>query len=303
MTRLASAGTLPNLEAFCRTFENGSFTKAARMLEVTPQATSRSVARLEGALGVTLFRRTTRSLTPTDAGRRYYDLCVQALALLATGQRALASRGETPEGRVRISAPTSYGHLRLLPSLGTFRNRYPKVDVEVEISNRRIDFTRDGFDLAVRVGAIEDKTLVARKLGDFALGVYGSSAYLAKHKPPRTPADLAEHACIGFVLPSTGRVMPWQFAGQPRGFVPDARYRCSEDVLGVVGLARAGVGLAQVYDMAAAEDVARGTLVEVLAGFRSARRPFWLLYPKTVKPSRATRAMLDFIVAQAHATG
>jgi len=96
--------------------------------------------------------------------------------------------------------------------------------------------------------------------------------------------------------------MPWQLSGLPRGFVPDARYRCSEDVLGVVGLARAGVGLAQIYDMAAAEDVARGALVEVLSGFRSARRPFWLLYPRGVKPSRATRAMIDFIVAQAHAT-
>jgi DNA-binding transcriptional LysR family regulator len=293
------AGTLPNIEAFCRTYEAGSFTSAARALGVTPQATSRSVARLERALGVTLFRRTTRSLAPTDQGRRYYDLCVQALSLLSAGERDLASGRASVEGRVRISAPTTYGHHRLVPLLGAFRDRFPAVRVEIDISNRNTDFVRDGHDLAIRMGAIGDATLVARKLGDFPLGVYASPSYLSRHGAPRAPDELKEHTCVAFLMPRSGRVIPWAFHPAPKSFLPDAPYRCSDDVLGVIGLARASVGLVQIYDFLVEEDVARGRLVEVLGPFRGATRPFSLIYPKGAPLSPAARALADFILAAA----
>src|SRR6478752_4556047 len=174
------ASSLPNLEAFCRTFETGSFTKAARAMSVTPQATSRSVARLEAALGATLFRRTTRSLAPTDAARHYYERCVRALSLLSDGERELGESGQGARGRVRISVPTTYGHHRLLPALAGFAERYPGVQVDVSVSNQNIDLVKDGFDLAIRRGKLHDKTLIARRLGDFPLGVYASSSYLAR---------------------------------------------------------------------------------------------------------------------------
>jgi len=289
------ASTLPNLAAFCRTFTAGSFTGAARALGVTPQAVSRSVARLEQELGVTLFRRTTRSLAPTDEARRYYERCVEALALLASAERELTSEG-APEGEVKLSIPTTYGHHRFLPSLGLFRERYPKIRVAVSVSNQNIDFVRDGFDLAIRMGTIGEQGLVARKLGDFALGVFASPAYLERHPPPRTVEELARHTCIGFILPSTGRVLPWGFAKAPQTFAPNAPYRVADDVLGVVGLARAGIGLIQLYDFIVQDDVARGALVEVLRPYRGKTRPFSLLRPKSVAPTPAVRAMIDFIV-------
>src|SRR6187431_3095929 len=264
---LSLAGTLPNLEAFCRTYETGSFTSAARLTGVTPQATSRSVARLEEALGETLFRRTTRSLSPTPAAREYYERCARALALLSDGERELSTRSGSAEGKVRISVPTTYGHYRLLPSLASFAERYPKIKVDVGVSNQNVDLVRDGFDLAIRRGAIRDNTLVARKLGDFTLGVYASSAYVARAGTPKTVEDLARHECVTFVMPSSGRALPWTFAGG-KSFVPDARYRCSEDVLGVISLARAGLGLVQVFDFLVEELLNRGTLVEVLAHAR-----------------------------------
>ncbi|WP_437962205.1 LysR family transcriptional regulator [Sorangium sp. So ce119] len=290
------AGTLPNVEAFCRTYETGSFTRAARLLAVTPQATSRSVARLERRLGVTLFRRTTRSLAPTDEARRYYALCTQALALLSAGERELASERSSPEGLVRISVPTTYGHHRLLPALGVFRERYPGIRVDIHVSNQNVDFVREGHHLAIRMGAIADRTLVARKLGDFALGVYASSSYLARHGAPRSPSDLEKHTCIAFQMPRSGRALPWVFHPGPTSLVPEARYRCSEDVLGTIGLARAGVGLVQTYDFLVEDDVARGTLVQVLAPFRGASRPFSLIHPKGTVLSPPARALKAFVI-------
>ena len=296
MPKPSLSSTLPNVEAFCRTYETASFTKAAQSLGVTPQATSRAVARLEAVLGVTLFRRTTRKLAATDAARRYYEHCARALTLLDEGERALSrGAGGVAEGRVRLSVPTTYGHHRLLPALAAFADRYPEIRVDVGISNRNIDFVADGFDLAIRRIPVNDKTLVARKLGDFSLGVYASRAYLARHGAPKSPADLAAHRCIAFVMPSSGRVLPWTFA-DGESIVPDGRYRCSEDVLGVITLARAGVGLAQAFDFLVERDVESGALVEVLAAHCGMRRSFALLYPKQMQRSPAVRAMIDFVV-------
>ena len=299
MTAQVPSGTLPNLEAFCRAYETGSFTRAARVLAVTPQAVSRSVARLESRLGVPLFRRTTRSFAATDAATRYYALATQALSLLAAGERHIARSRRSPEGRVRISVPTTYGHHRLLPWLGEFRDSYPEVRVDVNISNQNVDLVKDRFDLAVRMGTLRDQGLVARTLGTFALGVYGSPSYLARHGVPRTTCELARHACLTFMMPRSGRALPWTFRPSPRSFLPPESYRCSDDVLGVIGLARAGVGLTQIYDFVVAEDVARGSLVEVLASLRGAGRPFSLVYPRTTALAPPARALADFILANA----
>ncbi len=296
MPDTTTLGTLPNLEAFCRSFETGSFSRAAELLGVTPQATSRAVARLEKALGVTLFRRTTRSLAATEAARCYYAACRGALGLLAEGERQLSHQRSSPSGVVRLSLPTSYGHHRLLPALVRFRERHPGVEVELHVSNRNVDFVRDGHDLAIRMGKLEDASLTARKLGDFPVGVFGSPEYLARSGAPARPAELDTHSCIAFVMPSTGRVLPWSFRPEPAAYLPKASYRVGDDVLALVTLARAGLGLIQTYDFLVAQDVARGALVEVLSAHRGASRPFSLIYPRGVTQSRATRAMIEFIL-------
>jgi DNA-binding transcriptional LysR family regulator len=257
------------------------------------------VGRLEESLGVTLFRRTTRSLSATDAARRYYTLCVQALDLLSSGERELAVDQRGPEGLVRLSMPTTYGHHRLLPSLNAFRERYPAVRLELSVSNANVDFVREGYDAAIRMGRIDDHSLVARKLGDFPLGVYASPSYLARAGTPRTPDDLLKHDCMGFVMPSTGRLLPWSFEG--RSFTPRATYRVADDVLGTITLARAGLGLVQAYDFLVEADVAKGSLVEVLQSERGVTRPFSLVYPRSTKPTGAVRALVDFIVTTAKA--
>jgi DNA-binding transcriptional LysR family regulator len=289
--------TLPNLLTFCAVIEQGTFSRAARRLGVTPQAASRSVARLEDTLGVALFRRTTRTVTPTQAARAYYETATQALELLQRAERDVASRDGARAGLVRLSVPTTYGHHRLLPTLAVFRERYPDIELEIHVGNRNVDFATEGYDLAVRLGAIREKGLIARKLGDFALGVYGAPAYLARRPPPRTPADLDHHACVAFIMPSTGRLMPWSFPRGTRAFVPPAPVRCADDVLATITLARAGVGLVQTYDFLVEKDVGRGLLVEVLRDHRGATRPFSLIYPAIPARTPAARAFIDFLMS------
>jgi DNA-binding transcriptional LysR family regulator len=291
--------SLANLEVFCRTFELGSFTRAATDLGLTPQAASRAIGRLEATLGATLFRRTTRSLETTDAGRAFYGRCRQALDLLATGERELSGSARDERGRVRFSVGTIIGHHRILPALAAFTRRHPNIDVVVQIDNRKVDFVRDGFDFSVRLGTIREHTLVARKLGDFALGVYASPAYLAEHPAPRRAADLAQHRCIGFVMPGSGRILPWELASGD--VTPPIAVQVQGDVLGTLALARAGAGLVQAYDFAVAHDLERGQLVEVLARERGAARRFSIVYPEGVVHTPAVKSLVAHLLADARA--
>jgi len=292
------SSTLPNLLVFVTAFQLGSFSKAARQLGMTPQAASRAVLRLEQTLGVALFRRTTRSITPTEAAQAYYRTASEALDLLTRAELDVSRQRQQRAGVVRLSAPTTFAHHRLLPSLAGFRERHPNIELELHVGNRNIDFAAEGYDLAIRMGAIREAGLVARKLGDFGLGVYGSPDYFARHGTPKQPAQLASHACIGFIMPSTGRLLPWTFVPRPEAWTPPAAVRCAEDVLATITLARAGVGLVQIYDFLVERDLERGLLVEVLRDFRGRSRPFSLVYPRTPERTPAARAVIEHILAR-----
>lgn len=285
--------SLSNLLAFCTSYELRSFSRAARLLGVTPQAASRSVGRLEQTLGVALFRRTTRAVTPTDAAATYYRIAKQAIELLRQAEQEAAS--PSGAGRVRVSAPTTFAHHVLLPALSAFRAAKPEIEVDVDVSNRNVDFTAEGFDFAVRLGRIRERGFVTRQLGKAALGVFASPAYLARRSPPRSPDQLHQHACLTFIMPGTGRALPWTFATGPQAWTPQAGVRCAGDPLAVVSLARAGLGLVQTYDFVVARDLERGLLVEVLRDARGASRPFSVVYPEASKRSPAARALIDFV--------
>src|ERR1700759_5202400 len=202
---------LGSIELFCLAAELGSFTLAATAASVTPAAVSRSVARLEKRLDGRLFVPTTRQIRLTDAGRRYFEQCRDALNRLAEAEREATGQQTTPKGVLRISMPTPYGHFRMLPILAEFRARYPDVTVEAHLSNRNIDFAEEGFDLAIRGRAPRDSNLIARKLEDAELVIVASPAYLKRAGVPRTIEDLSHHDCIQFEMPSTRRPVRWGF--------------------------------------------------------------------------------------------
>ncbi|GAB3253864.1 LysR family transcriptional regulator [Chitinimonas naiadis] len=290
---------LGSIELFCLAAELGSFSAAANMASVTPAAVSRSISRLEDRLGVRLFVRTTRQIRLTEGGRAYFEQCRQALTQLVEAEREVSGQQQKPAGLLRISVPTTYGHYRLLPLLPAFRARFPDVKVDVHISNRNIDFAEEGYDLAIRVRAPADSQMIARHLEDAELVTVASPDYLRRAGEPTSLAHLREHDCIQFELPSSGRMIPWLFReqGQDMELLTEGGYRISDDVLGGCTLARSGAGLFQAYRFVVAEDLRRGTLVEVLQTCGGRSRPYTLLYPHNRFVPLRVRTFVDFLLA------
>jgi DNA-binding transcriptional LysR family regulator len=298
MTRQFDDILLGSIELFCSAAELGSFTAAAAASAITPAAVSRAVSRLEARLNVRLFVRTTRTLNLTEAGREYFTQCREALNQLVEAERLVTGRQSAPSGLLRISMPTPYAHYRVLPILPEFTRQYPGVKVEFHISNRNVDFGDEGFDLAIRGRAPADSTMISRQLEDAELVVVATPGYLKRAGTPRTLQDLAQHDCIQFALPSTGRNIPWLFReGEEEIDLPTAGlYGCAEDILGAVTLARAGGGVFQTYRFIVDDDIKAGRLVELLPEYGGRSRPFCLIYPHGRHIALRVRAFVDFLV-------
>jgi len=244
--------------------------------------------------------RTTRQIHLTDSGRIYFEQCRQALSLMRDAESQLTGEHQAPRGLLRISVASPYGHYRVLPLLPRFRERYPRVQIDIHLSNRNIDFAAEDFDLAIRGRTPPDSSLIARKLEDAELVLVAAPSYIARAGKPDVLSALTAHDCVNFVLPSTGQSVPWLFRhdGRDIELSPPASFRCTDDYLGMVTLARHGAGLLQTYRYIVEEDLAQGRLRELLpeAGGRS--RPFSLIYPNRHRTALRVRALIDFLVAE-----
>ncbi|HDR2512764.1 LysR family transcriptional regulator [Enterobacter ludwigii] len=291
---------LGDVEVFIAVVEHGSFTAAAVALSTTPSVLSRAVSRLETRLGRQLLQRTTRRVGLTEAGRVYLEQARSAFSLLDEAERDGQGQEGDLTGRVRMSVPTTYGHYRLPPLLAQFSQHYPRVQVDLNITNRNVDLIAEGFDLAIRLGQMPDSGLVARKLEDAALLLVASPAYLHRMGTPQTLDDLHRHMCLPFILPRTGRIAPWVFREDERDvdWLPASPIETSDDVLGVVSLAEHGMGICQSYEFIVQDRIQRGQLVEVLPHLRGRSRPFSVIFAPHRRQSAATRAMIDLLTTQ-----
>ena len=212
MARSFDPVQLGSIEMFCKAAELQGFTAAAHALGVTAAAVSRSVGRLEERLQVRLFTRTTRLIRLTDDGHSYYAECRQALAQIENAERAIHGRQAEPTGVLRISMPTTYGHYRVLPVLAAFMAQYPKIRVDVDLSNRNIEFVEEGFDLAIRLGTPQDSRLVARKLEDATLGILPHPS-ICNAEARRTGWRTCRHtSALGLCGPAPVAACPGLFA-------------------------------------------------------------------------------------------
>lgn len=289
---------LGSIELFCLSAEHASFTAAAAAAGLTPPAVSRAIGRLEQRLGVRLFSRTTRRVQLTEAGRLYFQQCRQALSQLVDAEREIGGQQRVASGTLRISVPTPLGHYRILPLLPVFRARHPDVQLDVHVSDRNVDLIADGYDLVVRGRTPPDSRLVARKLFDAELVVVATPGYLARNRAPQTPADLAAHDCLQFLLPRNGQPVPWLFRENGTDIELPTRgaIACAEHLLAAVTLARHGGGVLQTYRFIVEDDLARGDLVELLPRFGGRSRPFSLIHAGGPHTPLRLRVFIDFLV-------
>lgn len=289
---------LTGLIAFARAGSLGSYTAAARSLSISPSAVSKSIQRLEKQLGVSLFARTTRSLTLTPEGR---DLHERALRLLHDAeeieQAAKAARTE-PAGTLRIAASLPIGLHVIAPVLPQFRRLHPKVNIDLRLSDHMVDLIEGGFDVAVRIGDLADSRLLSRRLLPHRLCCYASPEYLAGRGPPTHPDRLAEHETVSLRYQSSGQLFRWPFRVGDReieivpssGIIVDA----SEAVLATIA---AGSGIGMATSFMASAWVRRGALVPVLADYAVDRHNITALWPESRRSNPAVRAFLDTLAA------
>nr|WP_178131254.1 LysR family transcriptional regulator [Pseudomonas sp. C1C7] len=291
---------LADVEVFITVVEKGSLSAGAVVLATTPSVVSRAISRLETRLGVQLLRRTTRRLSLTEAGLLYLEQSRAAFSLIDDAERAILGQEGALTGRVRLSVPTTYGHFRLPALLCRFNRQYPQVRIEMSISNRNVDLVAEGYDLAIRLGQLPDSGLIGRKLEDASLCVVAAPDYLRHAGSPRSVDELSAHACLPFVMPSSGRIAPWLFCEQgiDREWVPEANIQVSDDVLGTVSLAEHGAGICQTYDFIVRERIQSGRLVPLLERSGGRSRPFSVIFAPHRQLSAASRALIDFLIRE-----
>lgn len=256
---------LSNIAVFVQVVESESFTAAAQELGLPKSSVSRSVARLEEELGVRLLQRTTRRLGLTEAGSNFYQSVRAALATVDDAARAAADLGSEPRGTIRLTAPVDLGEMIAEP-LGRFVRKYPQIHLDLVLTARLVDLVREGFDLAIRASRLADSSLVARKVGVFASGLFAAPSYLKRRGHPRALTDLGEHECVLFRARGGEATLTLRGPKGEEQIV--VRGSINVDELSfVVSAAAAGIGIGYLPLALAVRPVAEKRLVRVLPDY------------------------------------
>ncbi|MFQ5982866.1 MAG: LysR substrate-binding domain-containing protein [Woeseiaceae bacterium] len=284
------------LREFVGVVENGGFTAAADALDVSTSFVSRQVRRLEDRLDTRLLHRTTRTVRLTDMGRIYYERSREILDNLAALESDMADLQERPKGRVRITAPGFYAQNYVAPALVEFMATYPEVSIEFDTRMRLVDIVAEGFDLAVRMNAPTDSSLVARKVAPRRMIVCGSPEYLDRHGRPKEPDDLRGHECLS--LPD----ITWRF------MYPDAirtvrvrgAFTC-DNGRALVEAAVHGLGIVRFAEYYLRDELANGALEPVLEEYEVEDAATWIVYADRHHLPTRVRYLIDFLVERLRA--
>jgi DNA-binding transcriptional LysR family regulator len=284
------------IEAFLRSVECGSFAAAAKLLKQTPSAVSRSVARLEERLGARLLTRTTRSLAVTPEGEKFRNQAQKILLELDELERSFGAEKVEPRGKLRVSASMPFGLHRLLPVLPEFTERYPKVTVDLSLTDALVDLVSDRTDIAIRHGPLRDSSLRARKLGSSCWMVVAAPTYLRRRGVPKTPQDLEDHNCLNFNFRRS--IEGWTFRDGNR----TKQHHFSGNFLGNSGEALrlmcvGGAGITRLADFLVGEDVRAGRLVPLLEEYsKTDREDINALYVGHASLAARVRVFMDFLI-------
>jgi DNA-binding transcriptional LysR family regulator len=290
-----AATSLNALNAFLAVARRRSFAAAAAELGISSSALSQSVRQLEARLGTVLLLRTTRSASLTEAGRRLLEQAGPAVSQAVEALRAASARPGELTGKVRLSVPEIAVPFVITPVVPGFIARHPKISVEVQVENRRIDIVANGFDAGVRLEEFLERDMVHVQLTEaFRFVVVGAPSYLERRGTPASPRDLLEHDCLCFRSPTTDAPYPWELErGKKSWRVPVQGVLTSNDESVLRAMAEAGLGLAYAFEPLVAAQLQRGSLRLVLEPFAASVPGFFLYFPSRSQVSPAFRAFLD----------
>ena len=289
---------LADVAVFVRVVERGSFTLAADELELSRAVVSKYVSRLEERLGARLLNRTTRRLALTEAGAALFEASRGALERIEEAEGAVAQLQREPRGRLRVSAPMSFGILHLGPALTDFAREHPRVTLDVRLDDRFVNLVEEGVDVAVRIGTLTDSSLIARKVATTRSVACAAPAYLAEHGEPEAPEDLAAHECLLYAYLSTANV--WRFSAPDGRDIPVAvngRIRINNGIV-LAEAAAAGQGIVLAPSFYVAPMLRDGRLVRILAGYRLPELGIHAVYPQREHVPPKVRAFVDFLASR-----
>ncbi len=284
--------TLRCMQAFVAVAERGSFAGAAEQLQVSAVMVGKYIQQLETHLGTALLQRNTRRQRLTEAGEAYLAGCRQVLEQVQQAEADVAGLQVQPRGLLRVSAPTTWGSCVLAPQLATLLRAQPQLNIELDLSNRRVDLIEEGFDVAIRVGPLPSQEVVARPLPPYAMSLCAAPAYLRRRGTPSTPADLEGHDCLSHLAWRGGH--GWQLAnGEQVDW--EARLTCN-DGFALREAAVAGAGLVLQPTALLAGEIAAGRLKPLLRDYLPEPRPMHLIYLPDRRPRPRLQCFVDFVM-------
>jgi len=295
--KVANTDILDGMAVFVAVIDAGSFTAAAHALSHSTSFVSKEVSRLEKRLGSRLLNRTTRTISLTDAGRAYYEQCSQIVIDAENAERSINQLQEKPSGLLRLNAPGSFGSKYLLDVLPRFMHRYPEIKLEVEFNDRLIDVVAEGYDVVIRVGAIKDSNLVARKFATSRSVVVASPDYLKRKGSPKNAEDLLQHDCIAYsLLPAPTQ---WVFYkdGEKESINVEARALCNSAEI-EVQMVKHGIGITRLPLFTCEKEVSNGELKVILDDYDEIKFDVFAVYPHRQYLTAKVRAFVDFIVEE-----
>lgn len=283
------------MRAFVAVCDLQGFAAAARRLDLSPSAVTRLVAGLEQRLDTRLLQRTTRSVRPTDAGLRFLEHARRILGELEEAERSAQEERAVPRGRLVVTAPVLFGRMHVAPLVSDYLDAWPQAGAELRLSDRNLHLVDEGVDLAIRIGRLEDSSLISRRLRETRRVLVASPAYLRSAPAPERPSDLAGHRLIGFVPLMAAR--HWDFAGENgRAVAVEVEpHFLSDSGDAVIARALAGGGITAVLCYQVQEALRAGVLVEVLAPFAPPPVPIQAVFPTSRLLSGKVRAFLEIL--------
>ncbi|MFZ7230978.1 LysR family transcriptional regulator [Avibacterium avium] len=282
------------ISVFCKVVETQSFTQTAIQQNISVAMASKLVSQLEEQLKTRLLQRTTRKIVPTEAGLLYYQRCQPILAELQDAEASISNLASALQGKLHISVPRDFGLRFIAPNLGLFLHANPDLEVDIEFNDRLVDLITEGFDLALRIGNLQDSSLVAKKIASSTMHIVGSPDYFAKKGIPQTPEELYQHKIM--LYKSNNNQVFWEFINGTR----IERLRVQADVmcnsgLALAELAKSGLGIVNLPRFLIENELASGELVEVLADYPQHQLDMNIVYPHRRHLAAKVKAFVDFL--------